>query len=832
MSTGSARQKQSSKWGSLFSGAITGLESRLDNILAEDGNIAAQEARQLRQQTAESHRQVSGGAGLIRAPSTRSNARSTDGRSTSRTPAQSKPRQSTDSINSERISLQKDREPVKEEDGSRIDVLDKPIIVEPEGESTPEVSAKSPANLSDVSPRPSADISERSLGATEGDHDNDALPESAAATKTAEELLSELSQAQDANESLELRRQEEVHAYLERIDALQAKLQYLAKEVTSSARQIESEASDESWEKKIAEKDEKIVALMEEGQKLSKTEVSQTGTIRNLRAKNAEDARSLTEMRRKLARTETSHAELKGEVARVESERKDNQTKITRLSRFEREVLTLRKEVTTRESTIEQLQLQLSEAVQQAEDSQRESHARELEKERELTQSLRDEARKLRAEQQTKEEKTSVGIRKAQEELTREKERNNGAEAGLRNELMLVESRLEALRERSEEASTGSTSDAQTKLMRQVETLQTQYSMASENWHGIEASLQARVTALEKERDDSARHESEARKKAREIGSSSRKFQEQLEETTHRCRIFEQDLTEQKTQAEKVQSRAAAFEKALQDARAEFERERRSLKADFAARLEEEKSKLSIQIPQQHHMTDPSAFPNPHPQMQRKISGYDVPTLRSRKNTDRKTSELGLPNAGRPQSRRASNLYFRGSEAFSPNGHEGSPPIHTPQNGHNQTIRTPSIHTADQEEPPFENGSSPRRTVNDMLSASTAAAGPSVQLVERMSSNVRRLESEKAASKDELARLSAQRDEARKEVVSLMQEVEEKRALDQKVEHLEQEMSTVSERYQTTLEMLGERSERVGELEADVADLKKIYRELLDSTMK
>ena len=347
-----------------------------------------------------------------------------------------------------------------------------------------------------------------------------------------------------------------------------------------------------------------------------------------------------------------------------------------------------------------------------------------------------------------------------------------------------MENRLEALRERSEEASTGSTGDAQAKLMRQVETLQSQYSMASENWHGIEASLQARVAALEKERDDSARHESEARKRAREVGTSSRKVQEQLEESTQKCRLLEQDISEKQTQAEKVQSRAARFEKALQDAQAEFDRERQSLNADFAARLEEEKSKLSIQIPQHHHAADLPAFHGHHPQMQRKISGYDVPTMRSRKNTDRKVSELGLPTPGRPQSRRTS--YFRGSEAFSPTGHEGGSPTHTPQNGHSHMLRTPSIHTADQEEPPFENGSSPRRTVNDMLSASTAAAGPSVQLVERMSSNVRRLESEKAASKDELARLSAQRDEARKEVVTLMQEVEEKRALDQKVENLEQ----------------------------------------------
>ena len=295
---------------------------------------------------------------------------------------------------------------------------------------------KSSTNLSEASP--SADTSERSVAAIEGGQDHVASSlESAAGNKTLEELLGELSQARDANERLELRRQEEVHDYLERIDTLQAKLQYLAKEVTSSARQIESEASNDSWEKKIAEKDEKIVALMEEGQKLSKTEVGQTGAIRNLRAKGAEDARNLTEMRRKLAKTDTLHAELKGEVTRLDAERKENQAKVTRLSRYERELPTLRKEVATRDSTIEQLQRQLSEAVQQAEDSQRESHARELENEQQVTGSLREEVKKLRADQQTKEEKTSVEIRKAQEELTREKERNNGAEAGLRNEMMV-----------------------------------------------------------------------------------------------------------------------------------------------------------------------------------------------------------------------------------------------------------------------------------------------------------------------------------------------------------------------------------------------------------
>ena len=126
----------------------------------------------------------------------------------------------------------------------------------------------------------------------------------------------------------------------------------------------------------------------------------------------------------------------------------------------------------------------------------------------------------------------------------------------------------------------------------------------------------------------------------------------------------------------------------------------------------------------------------------------------------------------------------------------------------------------------------PDRTINDLISVSTAAAGPSVQLVERMSAAVRRLESEKAAHKDELSRLSGQRDESRDQVLSLMKEVEEKRGWERRVKDLEENLKGTEERYLTTLEMLGEKSERVEELKADVQDLKGMYRELVESTTK
>jgi predicted RNase H-like nuclease (RuvC/YqgF family) len=133
--------------------------------------------------------------------------------------------------------------------------------------------------------------------------------------------------------------------------------------------------------------------------------------------------------------------------------------------------------------------------------------------------------------------------------------------------------------------------------------------------------------------------------------------------------------------------------------------------------------------------------------------------------------------------------------------------------------------------PEMETPHSPddHNTLADLLSTSTApAAGPSVQLVERMSALVRKLESEKAGFKDEIVRLSSQRDSSRDEVVTLMREVEGKRDESKRVEGLEKELEVLKGRYEASLEMLGEREEEVVELRGDVGELKRLYRELVE----
>lgn len=278
-----------------------------------------------------------------------------------------------------------------------------------------------------------------------------------------------------------------------------------------------------------------------------------------------------------------------------------------------------------------------------------------------------------------------------------------------------------------------------------------------------------------------------------------------------------------------MQRRAEEAESSLAAAQASFAQEKQTWQAELLQKIEEERSKWQEES---GSLREHSRAESPVASMRRGLT----------------TEFLGLQNL---QLRRASS---RSGISDTPTTQErflGRRPSAQPLgrvSGNGTPVRqdsaqsfkentdipdAPSIHTDHDDF--FENHASPtspHQTINDMVSVSTAGAGPSVQLVERMSSAVRRLESEKVASKEDLSRLAAQRDEARAEIVALMREVQVKRDAETRISELETEMKDINSRYQTTLEMLGEKSELVDELRSDIDDIKAMYRELVERTVK
>lgn len=334
--------------------------------------------------------------------------------------------------------------------------------------------------------------------------------------KLPEEYEKTLEQMKSDHEAAELRRQEETHTYLEQIDALQSKLQYLTKEAAEIAKNASAEAKPGSVEQKVAAKDEKIALLIEEGQKLSQTELKHMNIIKRLRAKATEDEKSMADLKWMAERQQKAAREAREKANRAESAEKRATGRAKNLARVEKDLETIKADRDSKDSLIRDLQIRLSQATSAAKEAEVKANAEALESERRRAADLADELSSIKIEKDLAEKKYQNELRELREKAEREKERARVAEIERQGEQNILESRLEAYRARVEEASAGQAGDVQAKLLRQIETLQNQYAVASENWQGIEGSLLSRITALEKERDDIAKREADIRRKARE----------------------------------------------------------------------------------------------------------------------------------------------------------------------------------------------------------------------------------------------------------------------------------------------------------------------------
>jgi hypothetical protein len=341
------------------------------------------------------------------------------------------------------------------------------------------------------------------------------------------------------------------------------------------------------------------------------------------------------------------------------------------------------------------------------------------------------------------------------------------------------------------------------------------------------------------------------------VNGKARRLEDELETEKDKVGTLEADLAEQKSGLAKLQMRLTTAEAAVQEARAEVERERKIFEKDLQGRIDEERTKWKLENNQNPNSIPPTPTESSHflrtesPSAyfaSRKASNSDLRAVPGRRsNAGSRTFASDVPTLftdhNRPPSRRTSTLPYHTSLPLRTPTDSGtasrqdsisSPPHHI--NGNSIPFSAsisvaPSIEGID-DNMDRDSTSSPHRTVNELISVSTINTGPSVQLVERMSAAVRRLESEKAASKEEMVRILSQRDEAREEVVSLMREIEGLKTDKDRVDTLEKDLKDVGAKYEAVLELLGEKSEENEELKNDVLDLKKIYRELVESTLK
>lgn len=116
------------------------------------------------------------------------------------------------------------------------------------------------------------------------------------------------------------------------------------------------------------------------------------------------------------------------------------------------------------------------------------------------------------------------------------------------------------------------------------------------------------------------------------------------------------------------------------------------------------------------------------------------------------------------------------------------------------------------------------RSRQSSLAPRSQANSTNIHLISKMSSSIKRLEIEMLTLKDENSQLSQQKEKLETNLLESYELQGQTESLAKEIEDLKMQLTLVEKEKQTMLELIGEKSEQVEELRADVFDLKEICR--------
>lgn len=330
---------------------------------------------------------------------------------------------------------------------------------------------------------------------------------------------------------------EELHSYKEKVTSLESKLVFLAREESENAKR--DRQSSTGIQKKLAEKEEQVALLIEEGQILSKKELKYMNTIKAIRVREKEQEKLALDARDRQERAEREANALRNRIKHLEdAERRKTGDQKVRI-KLENEVESLKREKNLNIKQIARLEEALAQQQQRNSEEMLAAQTKALDSERarssELQRGLTQAQLALTVSNDThKSEIKEIEARMKRDAIAAEK-----TQSKMEKEIRQLEAKVEMYRSKSEELSSGLggsgaggsgsanggaaggavSESPHVALYRQIEVLQSQHSIATENWNGIEANLQSRITSLEQQVEESNTRDIHFRKKIKSLVS-------------------------------------------------------------------------------------------------------------------------------------------------------------------------------------------------------------------------------------------------------------------------------------------------------------------------
>ncbi|NXD19202.1 TMF1 factor, partial [Spelaeornis formosus] len=565
------------------------------------------------------------------------------------------------------------------------------------------------------------------------------------------------------------------------------------KEVKTVKEELATRLNTNETAELLKEKEEQIKGLMEEGEKLSKQQLHNSNIIKKLRAKEKERENLNTKQNKKIKELEEELQHLKQVLDGKEDLEKQHRDSIKQLNsvveRQEKDLAKLQAEVEELEERNRSVQAALDSAYKELADlhkanATKDSEAQEaaLSREMKAKEELGLALEKAQEEARQQQEALAIQVADLRLALQRAEQQAARKEDYLRQEIGELQQRLQEAESRNQELSQSVTS-ATRPLLRQIENLQATLGAQTSAWEKLEKNLSDRLgksqtlLAAATERERAATEELLANK----IQMSSSESQNSLlrQENTR----LQAQLEVERNKLKKIENENSRFEVeliGLKDEYAKTLEDAKKEKALLATQLEMEKMKVEQERKKAILVQEAAK--------EKDRKSFTAETVSSTPSMSRSSSISGVDMAGLQTS-------FLSQD--DPHDHSFGP---TASSGSNlyDAIRMGS-------------GSS---IIENLQSQLKLREGE----ISHLQLEIGNLEKTRAIMAEELVKLTNQNDELEEKV--------------KEIPKLRTQLKDLDQRYNTILQMYGEKAEEAEELRLDLEDVKNMYKTQIDELLQ
>ncbi|KAH0630260.1 hypothetical protein JD844_013077 [Phrynosoma platyrhinos] len=546
----------------------------------------------------------------------------------------------------------------------------------------------------------------------------------------------------------------------------------------------------------LKEKDEQIKGLMEEGEKLSKQQLQSSNIIKKLRAKEKERENINTKQNKKIKELEDELQHLKQVLDGKEELEKQHRENIKQLNnlveRQEKDLVRLQTDLEELEERNRSVQAALDSAYKELADLHKANAAKDCEAqeaalshEMKVKEELGLALEKAQEEARQQQEVLAIQVADLRLALQRAEQQTARKEDYLRQEISELQQRLQEAESRNQELSQSVTS-ATRPLLRQIENLQATLAAQTLAWEKLEKNLSDRLgesqTALaaQTERERAATEELLSNK----IQLSSTESQNSiLRQENSRLQA---QLEGEKARLKKLENENNRYEVELENLKEEYVKtveEAKKEKMLLATQLEMEKMKVEQEKKKAIFVQEAAR------EKERKLYiSSAIETVSSTPTLSRSSSISGVDMAG---------------------------------------LQASFISQDDTHEHSF---SSLSTSGNNLYDAVRMGAGSSI--IENLQSQLKLRDGEISHLQLEIGNLERTRSIMAEELVKLTNQNDDLEEKVKEIPKLRAQLRDLDQRYNTILQMYGEKAEEAEELRLDLEDVKNMYKTQIDELLK